>query len=162
MFSQVCVNNSVLRRSVCISAYTGQRGVCQGGVPRGCLQGVCVCQGGVCQEGYTPPRTWSSHPPRRPLQRTVRILLDCFLVVNYVVTITGLLSTGCLGFRYWLNKEVCFCILSRGVLVLLICVQIHVHIDCFSHSFTMEVWKPARWKTAKIHQNEHTPVEQLQ
>ena len=37
-----------------------------------------------------------------------------------------------------------------GVLVLLICVQILVHLDCFSHSLTMEVWKPARWKTAKI------------
>ena len=29
-------------------------------------------------------------------------------------------------------------------------------LDCFSHSITMEVWKPARWKTAKLHQNKHT------
>ena len=36
-----------------------------------------------------------------------------------------------------------------GVLVLLICVQILVRLDCFSHRITMEVWKPARWKTAK-------------
>ena len=32
-----------------------------------------------------------------------------------------------------------------------------MRLDCFSHSITMEVWKPARWKTAKIHRNEHTP-----
>ena len=47
---------------------------------------------------------------------------------------------------------------SRGVLVLLICVQIFERRDCFSHRITIEVWKPAQWKTAKIHQNEHTPV----
>ena len=41
---------------------------------------------------------------------------------------------------------------------LLICVQILVRLDCFSHSITMEVWKPARWKTVEIHRNEHTPV----
>ena len=46
---------------------------------------------------------------------------------------------------------------TQGVLVLLICVQILVCLDCFSHSIIMEVWKPARWKTAKIHRNEHTP-----
>ena len=45
----------------------------------------------------------------------------------------------------------------KGVLVLLICVQILVSLDCFFHSITMEVWKPARWKTAKIHRNEHIP-----
>ena len=44
-----------------------------------------------------------------------------------------------------------------GVLVLLICVQILVCLDCFSHNNIVEVWKPARWKTAKIHWNEHTP-----
>ena len=31
-----------------------------------------------------------------------------------------------------------------------------VYLDCFSHSITVEVWKPARSKTAKIHGNEHT------
>ena len=46
---------------------------------------------------------------------------------------------------------------SRGVLVLLLSVQILVRLDCFSHSITMEVWKPTRWKTAKFHQNEHVP-----
>ena len=51
-----------------------------------------------------------------------------------------------------LDKEV-----PKGVLVLLICLQILVRLDYFSHSITMEVWKPARWKTAKIHRNEHTP-----
>ena len=45
---------------------------------------------------------------------------------------------------------------TRGVLVLLVSVQILVHLDCFSYSITMEVWKPARWKTAKFHRNEHT------
>ena len=44
-----------------------------------------------------------------------------------------------------------------GVPVLLICVQILVRLDCFSHSIAMEVWKPARWKTVKIHRNKHTP-----
>ena len=48
-------------------------------------------------------------------------------------------------------------LLSWSVLVLLICLQILVHLDCFSHSIKMEVRKPARWKTVKIHQNEHTP-----
>ena len=43
------------------------------------------------------------------------------------------------------------------MLVLLVSVQILVRLDCFSHSITMEVWKPARWKTAKFHWNEHTP-----
>ena len=33
-----------------------------------------------------------------------------------------------------------------------------MRLDCFSHSITMEVWKPARWKTAKFHRNEHTPA----
>ena len=46
---------------------------------------------------------------------------------------------------------------SWGVLVLLVSVQILVRLDCFSHSITMEVWKPARWKRAKFHRNEHTP-----
>ena len=46
-----------------------------------------------------------------------------------------------------------------GVLVLLICTQILVRLDCFSHSITMEVWKLARWKkTAKIIWNKHTSV----
>ena len=45
----------------------------------------------------------------------------------------------------------------RGVLVLLVSVQILVRLDCFSHSITMEVWKPAQWKTAKFQRNEHTP-----
>ena len=31
-----------------------------------------------------------------------------------------------------------------GVLVLLICVQIFVRLDCISHNITMQVWKPAR------------------
>ena len=44
-----------------------------------------------------------------------------------------------------------------SVLVLLICVQILVHLNCFSQSITMEVWKPSRWKTGKIHRNDHTP-----
>ena len=44
-------------------------------------------------------------------------------------------------------------IFHRGVLVLLICVQILVRLDCFSQGITMEVWKPAWWKTAKIHWN---------
>ena len=44
-----------------------------------------------------------------------------------------------------------------GVLVLLISVQILVRLDYFSHRITTEVWKPARWKTAKNHWNEHTP-----
>ena len=39
----------------------------------------------------------------------------------------------------------------------LVSVQILVRLDCFSHSITMEVWKPARWMTAKFHRNEHTP-----
>ena len=30
-----------------------------------------------------------------------------------------------------------------GVLIVLICVQIPVRLDCISHSITMEVWKPA-------------------
>ena len=46
--------------------------------------------------------------------------------------------------------------IPRGVFVLLICVQILVRLDCFSRSITMEVWKPARWKTTKIHRNEHS------
>ena len=41
---------------------------------------------------------------------------------------------------------------ARGVLVLLICVQTLVCLDCFSHIITMEMWK-----TAKIYWNEHTP-----
>ena len=44
---------------------------------------------------------------------------------------------------------------TRGVLVLSICVQILVRLACFPHSITMEVWKPARWKTVKIHRNKH-------
>ena len=47
---------------------------------------------------------------------------------------------------------------SRGVLVLLVSVQILVRLDCFSHSIKMEVWKPARWKRARFHRNEHSPV----
>ena len=43
------------------------------------------------------------------------------------------------------------------MLVLLVSVQILVRLDWFSHSITMEVWKPARWKRTKFHQNEHTP-----
>ena len=43
------------------------------------------------------------------------------------------------------------------VLVLLICVQILVRLDCFCHSITKEAWKPARWNKVKIHRNEHTP-----
>ena len=45
---------------------------------------------------------------------------------------------------------------ARGVLFLLIWVPILVRLDCLSHSITMEVWKPVRWKTAKIHWNEPT------
>ena len=40
--------------------------------------------------------------------------------------------------------------LTRSVLVLLIWVRSLVHRDLFSHSITMEWWKPARLKTAKF------------
>ena len=43
------------------------------------------------------------------------------------------------------------------MLVSLVSVQILVHLDWFSHSITMEVWKPAQWKTAKFHWNKHSP-----
>ena len=33
-----------------------------------------------------------------------------------------------------------------------------MRLDCFSHSMTMEVWKPAWWKSAKIHRNEPSPM----
>ena len=44
-----------------------------------------------------------------------------------------------------------------GVLDLLNFVSIQAHLECFSHRITMEVWNHVRWKTAKIHRNEHTP-----
>ena len=47
-----------------------------------------------------------------------------------------------------------FLSIFSGVLILLICVQILVRLD----SITMEVRKPAWWKTAKIHRNEHTTI----
>ena len=37
----------------------------------------------------------------------------------------------------------------RGVLVLLICVQIFVRFDCFSHSITIEVWKTCPVKNSQ-------------
>ena len=45
---------------------------------------------------------------------------------------------------------------ALGVLVLLKYVPRLVRLDCFSHSITMDGFTPARWKTAKIHQNEDT------
>ena len=52
------------------------------------VQGGCLPQ---CMLGYTPPSQEAyppkAHTPRRPLQRTVSILLECFLVLhlNYLL-----------------------------------------------------------------------------
>ena len=57
--------------------YCPQRS-CEGYV----FTGVCLSMGGClpqCMVGYTPP-PGSRHPPRWPLLRTVRILLECILV----------------------------------------------------------------------------------
>ena len=71
------------------------------------------------------------------------------------------------SFLFWKGKEKFPCPnklrILWGVLVLLNCMPIHARLDCFSSplfcgdSIIMEAWKPARWKTAKIHRNEHTP-----
>ena len=45
----------------------------------------------------------------------------------------------------------------RGVLDLLNCVPIHVRLDCFSHSITLEAFTPAQCKTAKYNQIEYSP-----
>ena len=53
-------------------------------------QSCCSRGGGVCLSACwdTPHSSWPDTPSRRPLQRTVRILLECFLVsfifVNYI------------------------------------------------------------------------------
>ena len=89
--------------------------------------------------GGDNPRTDIPHPPPLPQSilgytvnaRAVCILLECNLVCVYDLT---------------------------GLLALLNCVQIHVHLYWLYHRITMEAIKPARYKTAKIHQLQHTPV----
>ena len=64
MFSQACVKNSVHRRV---------------DTPR--VQTRCRHPPAQCMLGYTPP------PPGRLLQQTVRILLECILVLTYFYAI---------------------------------------------------------------------------
>ena len=94
MFSQVYVKNSVQGGVAgghawqgmcawwgCVSqggmhdrehVWLGEGHEWQGGAMRGRV-GACMAGGGVCGRGHT----WQE---RRPLQRTVRILLECILV----------------------------------------------------------------------------------
>ena len=89
IFSQACVKNSVhKRRGVCLNAcWDTHTPPWQMHTP------WCLPQ---CMLGYTPPRRQTPlgrQPPprtdtpstRRSLQRTVRILLECFLVYNLFV-----------------------------------------------------------------------------
>ena len=93
MFSQVCVKNSVYREwdvhdrggglhgrgGACMVGGHAWWGCVTGGMHgRGCVwwggcawQGACVAGGCVWQE-------------RRPLQRMVRILLECILVISFI------------------------------------------------------------------------------
>ena len=48
--------------------------------------------------------------------------------------------------------------MDLGVLDLLNFVPIHASLDRVSHSNTMEVFTPTRYKTAKIRTIEHTPA----
>ena len=96
-FTPVCdsVSEHALGRWVCIPACTGQEGIC-----------LCSQEGWGVSARHTPrqiplsrtprqkpPRqtppgshfTPARHPPRQPLQRTVRILLECILVVNFIL-----------------------------------------------------------------------------
>ena len=86
MFSQTCVKNSLGEEGrVCVSQQALDR---RGGVSQHALSkgggGVCsgVCLGGgVSAQVYSPPgHEADTPPPRRPLQWTVRILLECILV----------------------------------------------------------------------------------
>ena len=49
-----------------------------------------------------------------------------------------------------------------GVLDLLNSVPIHVGLDCFSHSITMDAFKPGRYKTTKFYRIEHIPAVSAQ
>ena len=78
MFSQASVcpqGRGMHGKGVCIvRGVHGRGGVhCRGHAWQGCaLQGACMAGGCAWQQ-------------RRPLQRTVRILLECILVVNYFI-----------------------------------------------------------------------------
>ena len=76
---------------------------------------------------------------------------------SHTIKNSGVCSFLLMFCKIWVSARFCGFVL-RGVHVLVICVQILVRLDCFSHSITMEVWKPARWKTAKINRNKHTPA----
>ena len=95
LVSQACVKNSVLRGvGLCIPACTGadippfpvHAGIHP---PSQCMLGYtppCPVHAGIHPRADTLPRPypppWQTPPPRRPLQRTVRILLECILVVK--------------------------------------------------------------------------------
>ena len=80
MFSQACVKNPVNGEACMATGYVWQRGVhSRGHVWWGyAWQGACTA-GGMCGEGHAWQwgHAWQE---RRPLQRTVRILLECILV----------------------------------------------------------------------------------
>ena len=62
-----------------------------------------------------------------------------------------IISSLCNDMRIWNNiTNESLNLASRGVLVLLVSVQILLCLDFFCHSITMEVWKPARWKNSQI------------
>ena len=74
MFSQTCVKNSVHGGGGVLACGSG------GCLPVG-LEGVCLGGGWGCTHpGRHPPRQTPPPVPRWPLQRTVRILLECILV----------------------------------------------------------------------------------
>ena len=83
MFSQGCVKNSVQKEGVCVSGMCAW-GTCMAGGSawQGCAWGDMHCRG-ACMAGECA--WWGgggrrARQERRPLQRTVRILLECILV----------------------------------------------------------------------------------
>ena len=69
-----------------ILAYTGQGVSDQGVSAQGeCLPSAGIYPGGFCPGGYHQDQRQTHTPPRHPLQRTVRILLECILV-SYLFT----------------------------------------------------------------------------
>ena len=93
MLSHLSVSHSVHMGWACVAAGHAWQGwrVWQGGIcGRGCAwrgsmcgRGTCVAGGGrvwqgACMAGGMCGRVWQE---RRPLQRTVRILLECIIVV---------------------------------------------------------------------------------
>ena len=97
VFTRVCLSTG----KACVAGGVHGRGCVAGGMHVGACMAGCVCGRGACMGACMLGHAWRGVPDRGacmrvwqerwPLQRAVRILLECILVLMYIhVAVPGI------------------------------------------------------------------------